>query len=299
MNIKQINWRPLLSNLLRMGTITELLKEAEQKMNCSDSARLDAEILLCDVMQFNRSKIYSHPDQLITGKKLTLFKSLVEQRRQGHPVAHLIGKKEFWSLELTINEDTLIPRPETELLVETALNLVPDNAEYNILDLGTGSGAIAIAIASERQRCNLVATDINTNALDMAKKNAALYELTNIQFLVSDWFKNIPSQTFDLIVSNPPYITQDDEHLSQGDVRFEPKQALVAGPDGMESINIILELAKNFLASDAHLLIEHGHDQKDLVQNSFLINGLKQVTTIQDLSGQDRITFGHCQNWLN
>ena len=279
-----------------MATVTELLQKAEQDINCSSSARLDAEILLCDVMRFNRSKIYSHPDQPVADEKLTLFKSLIEQRRQGHPIAHLTGKKEFWSLELAINEDTLIPRPETELLVETALKLVPDDTECNILDLGTGSGAIAIAIASERPHCNIIATDINANALAMAKKNAAFHGLTNIQFLVSDWYKNIPSQTFDLIVSNPPYIKQDDEHLSQGDVRFEPKLALIAGTDGMQAINIILELAKTFLASDARLLVEHGYDQKELVRHGFLVNGFNQVTTIQDLSGQDRITYGHTLN---
>lgn len=279
-----------------MATVTELLQKAEQDINCSSSARLDAEILLCDVMRFNRSKIYSHPDQPVADEKLTLFKSLIEQRRQGHPIAHLTGKKEFWSLELAINEDTLIPRPETELLVETALKLVPDDTECNILDLGTGSGAIAIAIASERPHCNIIATDINANALAMAKKNAAFHGLTNIQFLVSDWYKNIPAQTFDLIVSNPPYIKQDDEHLSQGDVRFEPKLALIAGTDGMQAINIILELAKTFLASDARLLVEHGYDQKELVRHGFLVNGFNQVTTIQDLSGQDRITYGHTLN---
>jgi len=279
-----------------MHTVTELLQKAEQDMNCSSSARLDAEILLCEVMRFNRSKIYSHPDQPIANEKLTLFKSLIEKRRQGHPVAHLTGKKEFWSLELAINEDTLIPRPETEHLVETALKHIPAHAEYNVLDLGTGCGAIAIAIASERPHCNITATDINANALTMAKKNAAFHKLTNIQFLVSDWYKNIPSQTFDLIVSNPPYIKQDDEHLSQGDVRFEPKLALVAGPDGMQAINIILELAKAYLASDARLLIEHGYDQKGLVQHGFLMNGFKQVTTLQDLSGHDRITYGQTLN---
>ncbi|MCK5499350.1 MAG: peptide chain release factor N(5)-glutamine methyltransferase [Gammaproteobacteria bacterium] len=279
-----------------MATVTELLQKAEQDINCSSSARLDAEILLCDVMRFNRSKIYSHPDQPVADEKLTLFKSLIEQRRQGHPIAHLTGKKEFWSLELAINEDTLIPRPETECLVETSLQLIPDDKECNILDLGTGSGAIAIAIASERPHCNIIATDINANALAMAKKNAAFHGLTNIQFLVSDWYKNIPAQTFDLIVSNPPYIKQDDEHLSQGDVRFEPKLALIAGTDGMQAINIILELAKTFLASDARLLVEHGYDQKELVRHGFLVNGFNQVTTIQDLSGQDRITYGHTLN---
>lgn len=276
-----------------MATVTELLIEAEQNINCSSSARLDAEILLCDVMQFNRSKIYSHPDQLIADEQLVLFKSLIEQRRLGHPVAHLTGKKEFWSLELAINEDTLIPRPETELLVETALQIIPDDTAFNILDLGTGSGAIAIAIASERPLSKIVATDINANTLNMAKKNAAFHALPNIQFLVSDWYNEIPSQTYDLIVSNPPYIKQDDEHLSQGDVRFEPELALVAGADGMHAINIIIELAKPYLTSNAPLLIEHGYDQKELVQHCFLKNGFKQVTTVQDLSGQDRITYGH------
>ena len=276
-----------------MPTVTELLQKAEQDINCSESARLDTEILFCDVMQCNRSRIYSHPEQIVPDDKSVLFQSLIEQRRQGRPIAHLTGKKEFWSLELAINEDTLIPRPETECLVETALQLIPEDAECNILDLGTGSGAIAIAIASERPHSKLLATDINANALAMAKKNAAFHALTNIQFLVSDWYNNIPSQTFDLIVSNPPYIKQDDEHLSQGDVRFEPELALVAGSDGMQAINIILELAKAYLASDARLLIEHSYNQKSSVQEIFLKHDFKQVKTFQDLSGQDRITSGH------
>jgi len=275
-----------------MTTVTELLLQAEQSINCSDSARLDAEILFCDVMQFNRSRIYSHPEQIVPDDKSVLFQSLIAQRQQGRPIAHLTGKKEFWSLQLAINEYTLIPRPETELLVETALQLVPDDTTFNILDLGTGSGAIAIAIASERPNCKIVATDINTNALTMAKKNAETYQLQNIQFYISDWYRDIPSQSFDLIVSNPPYIKQDDEHLSQGDVRFEPEIALVAGADGMQAINMILENAKNYLASDAYLLIEHGYDQRSLVEEAFLKHDFKQLKTFQDLSGQDRMTIG-------
>jgi len=279
-----------------MITVTELLQKAEQIINGSESARLDTEILFCEVMQFNRSRIYSHPEQLVPDDKSTLFQSLIEQRQQGRPIAHLTGKKEFWSLELAINKDTLIPRPETELLVETALQMIPEDAAFNILDLGTGSGAIAIAIASERPDCNIIATDINTNALTMAKKNAATHQLENIQFYLSNWYQNIPPQEFDLIVSNPPYIRQDDEHLSQGDVRFESKLALVAGADGMQAINIILENAKNYLASDACLLIEHGYDQKQLVHEAFLKHDFKQLKTFQDFSGQDRITMGNHQN---
>ena len=275
-----------------MTTVTKLLQKAEQSINCSESARLDAEILFCDVMQFDRSRIYSHPEQIVPDDKLVLFQSLIEQRQQGRPIAHLTGKKEFWSLEFAINEDTLIPRPETELLVETALQMIPDDATFNILDLGTGSGAIAIAIASERPSCKILATDINTNTLAMAKKNAETHQLGNIQFYLSNWYQNIPSQEFDLIVSNPPYIRQDDEHLSQGDVRFEPELALVAGADGMQAINMILEDASQYLASDAYLLIEHGYDQKQLVQEAFLKHDFKQLKTFHDLSGQDRMTYG-------
>jgi len=275
-----------------MITVTELLQKAEQSINSSESARLDAEVLFCDVMKFNRSRIYSYPDQVVPDDKLALFQSLIEQRQQGLPIAHLTGKKEFWSLELAINEDTLIPRPETELLVEIALQMIPEDATCNILDLGTGSGAIAIAIASEKPDCKVVATDINTNTLVMAMKNAETHRLENIKFYVSNWYQNIPSQEFDLIVSNPPYIRQDDEHLSQGDVRFEPEIALVAGTDGMQAINIILENAKQYLASNAYLLIEHGYDQKSLVHEAFLKYDFKHIKTFQDLSGQDRMTMG-------
>jgi release factor glutamine methyltransferase len=194
---------------------------------------------------------------------------------------------------LAINEDTLIPRPETELLVETALQMIPENAAINILDLGTGSGAIAIAIASERPDCKIVATDINNNALTMARKNAETHQIENIQFYLSNWYQNIPSQSFDLIVSNPPYIRQDDEHLSQGDVRFEPELALVAGVDGMQAINMILKNAQRYLASEACLLIEHGYDQRSLVQKAFLKHDFERIKTFQDLSGQDRITLGN------
>jgi len=275
-----------------MVTITELLLKAEQSIHCSESARLDAEILFCDVMQFNRSRIYSHPEQIIPDDKSALFQSLIKQRQKGHPIAYLTGKKEFWSLELAINEDTLIPRPETELLVETALQIIPASAAFNILDLGTGCGAIAIAIASERPNCKIVATDISENVLTMAKRNAETHHLKNIQFYHSDWYQNISLQSFDLIVSNPPYIKQDDEHLSQGDVRFEPEHALVAGADGLQAINMILENAKRYLASDAYLLIEHSYDQKSLVQEAFKKHNFKQLKTFQDLSGQDRMTQG-------
>jgi len=176
--------------------------------------------------------------------------------------------------------------------VDKAIEMVPEDAAFNILDLGTGSGAIAIAIASERPNSKIVATDINANALAMAKKNAQAHQLNNIQFYLSDWYQDIPLQTFDLIVSNPPYIKRDDEHLSKGDVRFEPELALIAGADGMQAISIILENATSYLANNAYVLIEHGYDQKLLVQEVFLKHNFKQLKTFQDLSGQDRITHG-------
>lgn len=275
-----------------MATITELLQEAQQVIDFSDTASLDAEVLLCDVMQFARTSIYAHPEQIVPEEKSALFKALIKQRCEGHPIAHLTGKQEFWSLQLAVNEDTLIPRPETELLVEVALELIPEDAEFNLLDLGTGSGAIAIAIASERPFCNITATDINPGALAIAKKNAAAHRLDNVRFLLSDWYQHLALQKFELIISNPPYIKQNDKHLSQGDVRFEQKLALVAGHDGMQAINIIIENAKNYLANNACLLLEHGFDQKQSVQNAFLTNHFTEVKTLQDLSSQDRVTCG-------
>ncbi len=275
-----------------MVTVAELLRKAEQSINCSAGSRLDAEILLCHVMQTSRPKIYSHPEKTVSDDKTMLFQSLLKQRLQGRPIAHLTGEKEFWSLELAINEDTLIPRPETELLVETALQKIPVDEELNILDLGTGSGAVAIAIASERPRCHLIGTDINKNALTTAKQNAATHCLKNIQFYHSDWYRNIPPQNLDLIVSNPPYIKQGDKHLTQGDVRFESRLALVAGSDGMQAINIIIEHAGAWLADAASLFIEHGRDQKTRVQETFRKHRFKQIKTFQDIAGHDRVTSG-------
>lgn len=275
-----------------MATTKELLLQAEKSISASKTARLDAEIIFCEIMQLHRTRIYSHPEEIIPDDRVLLFQALMKQRQQGHPIAHLTGKKEFWSLELGINKDTLIPRPETELLVEMALQMIPKETKFNILELGTGSGAIAIAIATERPNCKIIASDMNMNALTMAKKNAKTHRLRNIQFYLSDWYQNIPLQLFDLLVSNPPYIKKNDKHLAQGDVRFESKLALLAGMDGLQAIHRILDHAKSYLASDAYLLIEHGCEQKTLVQEIFLKHGFKHVETFQDLSGQDRMTRG-------
>jgi release factor glutamine methyltransferase len=274
-------------------TIARLLTDASTRLENSDSARLDAEILLCDVMQIQRSQLYSYPQQGASQAQSTRFKSLIAQRRQGHPVAYLTGKKEFWSLELTINSHTLIPRPETESLVEIALQVIPKNASWNILDIGTGSGAIALSIACERPSCNILATDIDDHALQVANQNIARHGYNNIRCQRSDWYQDIPQQHFDLIVSNPPYIAQNDHHLAGDGIRHEPKQALVAGVDGMQAIKTILQQAGTYLADGACLLLEHGHNQRPVVTRTFAQNGFKHITTGKDLANIDRYTYGY------
>lgn len=275
-----------------MKTATELLEEAVIHIKNSASARLDAEVLLCHVIDCNRTTIYSQPERPIPDDQSVRFQSLIEKRRNGHPIAYLTGKKEFWSLDLSVNQSTLIPRTETECLVEAALQMIPDDSAFNILELGTGSGAIAIAIASERPDCNILATDIDPQALNTAEKNAATHHINHINFLCSDWYKNIPLQLFDMIISNPPYIAQYDKHLFQSDIQFEPDLALVSGADGMQAINIIVKNAKNYLAGHGYFFIEHGYNQQALVNQCFLKNGFKKTTTLCDLSGHQRITYG-------
>lgn len=273
--------------------IAQLLKTAELSLKHSDSARLDAEILLCYVMQISQSKLFAYPEQAVSNDQITHFQSLITQRKQGYPVAYITGKKEFWSLQLSVNKYTLIPRPETETLVQIALQIIPKNAPWNVLDIGTGSGAIAISIASERPHCNIIATDIDIEALKITQENIAAHQLHNIQCLHSNWYKNIPQQTFDIILSNPPYIRQYDKHLLCDGIKFEPKRALVGGIEGMQAINLILQHSKNYLVNRGYLLVEHGYDQKQLVTQAFLCNRFKGIKTLKDIANLDRISYGY------
>ena len=220
------------------------------------------------------------------------FSDLILQRAKGHPVAHLTQKKEFWSMELQVTADTLIPRPETELLVEEALKLIPIETDFSILDLGTGTGAITLAIASERPLVKITATDISESALQIAKKNANKHNINNITFEKADWFDMANISTYDLIVSNPPYICLNDQHLKQGDVQFEPGSALISGEDGLDDIRTIISGSYKYLKPNAWLLLEHGYNQAAEVRQLFKDSNFTSISTIKDYSGNERVSIG-------
>lgn len=274
-----------------MITVSELLKEAENLLSMPEYARLDAELLLCDVMHFDRSKLYSMPEVIIPVEKVREYKELINKRCEGQPLAYLTGKKEFWSLEFVVNQYTLIPRPETECLVEIALSKIPPHSRYAIADLGTGSGAIAVAIATERPGCKIMATDICVHAIEVARLNAARHEICNIDFVTSNWLDNI-DEKFDLIISNPPYIQDNDCHLKGDGVMHEPKLALCGGPEGMDSIKSIVQDARKHLVTGGWLMIEHGYDQAEKVRAVFNQNGFTEIQSHCDYSKIERVTSG-------
>ena len=278
-----------------MPSIAQALKQASQKLTeTSDSARLDAGVLLCHVLDCTATHLIAWPEKLLNDKQTQTFNQLIEQRHTGIPVAYLIGSKEFWSLNFKVTPATLIPRPDTEILVEFVLNKFSDQKKLKLLDLGTGSGAIAIAIASERPNWEIVATDISTEALSIAAENARQHQITNIQFIESNWFEQLDRQYFDLIISNPPYIAEHDEHLSQGDVRFEPLSALASGETGLDDINRITAQSKKYLKPNGWLAFEHGYNQKQSVYDCFNHYQFQNITQLTDLSGQPRVTAGRC-----
>lgn len=276
-------------------TVAQALAWATQILqNTSDSPKLDAEVLLLHVLDKPKSYLFTWPEAELTEVQLSTFKKLIAERETGHPVAHLVGVREFWSLELEVNNSTLIPRPDTETLVEKALNLdLPTNAK--MLDLGTGTGAIALSLASEQPDWQVTAVDYSEQAVSLAKRNQQKLALNNVTVLQSDWFSAVPNQQFDLIVSNPPYIDELDEHLNQGDVRFEPKSALVAPDNGMADIKLIIEQARQYLAPNGYLLIEHGYQQALLLQEFFAQMAYSNILTIKDMAGCDRVTMAQWQ----
>ena len=259
----------------------------------SRTPRLDAEALVMHVTGLGRNDFLAKPHTSLTANERHSLENLLARRKSGEPVAYLTGGREFWSLNLNISPSTLIPRPETELLVEQALRKIPLNAEWNIADLGTGCGAIALALSKERPRCRLIATDLSLPALDVAKSNAEKFGMSHIEFLEGDWFAPLASRKFELIVSNPPYVAAGDPHLSQGDLRFEPVSALVSGPDGLSAIRHIAEHATLHLKAGGWLIIEHGWDQAREVNSILTKHGYYNIATRKDLSGIDRIT--ECQ----
>lgn len=259
----------------------------------SNSARLDAEILLAHVLMKTRTFLYTYPDEHLTKAQWQSYLQLITQRAAGVPIAYITGSKEFWSLPLKVCADTLIPRPETELLVELTLTMLHDKTTAQILELGTGSGAIALACAFEKPLWQIIACDCSVAALQIAEENAARLEITNVYFYHSDWFENISEkQKFDAIVTNPPYVAANDPHLLKGDVRFEPRLALIGGDDGLAAINFIIQHSLARLHPKGLLLIEHGFDQKSAVESMLNEYGYKDIHCWKDWQGNDRISGG-------
>ncbi len=278
-----------------MPRIDELLKQAETQLVSLDSPGLDAEILLAFVINKPRSYLRAYPEYEPDPSALNEYSRLLARRASGEPVAYLTGEHDFWSLSLKVTPDTLIPRPDTELLVETALEHIAkiETKPINIADLGTGSGAIALALASECTHCQITATDLSVAALEVAKTNAHSHQLTHINFIHSNWCSAFAaSQRFDIIVSNPPYIPENDPHLQSAELTNEPLFALTSGKDGLDAIRQITQQAKAFLNPAGYLLIEHGYDQAEAVQQLFYDNDFQQIETKQDLGGNDRVCIG-------
>ena len=268
--------------------VRDLLKHAEQELIGVKSARLDAEVLLASSLGTNRASLYAHPDQNVPPEAESSFSSLLDKRRQAFPLAYLLGSREFWSMELKVDANTLIPRPETELLVEQALLAIPTKTPCRVLDLGTGSGAIALAIACERPQAEVLAVDISTRALDVARQNAQDLEAENVEFLHSDWFADIDESEFDVIVSNPPYVETRDPGFELGEIRYEPRLALDGGEKGMDAYHHIVPLARDVLCSRGRLLLEHGWQQGPALRELLETEGFQQVQTLKDYAGLER-----------
>lgn len=272
--------------------IREALKRGGKRLIASDSARLDAELLLCSVLNCERSRLYSAPEKELSNKESQAFKDLIALRAEGHPIAHLTHKQEFWSLELRVSPDTFIPRPETELVVAASLKLIPKNTRTTVLEPGTGTGAIAIALASERPLAKITAVDKCRHALNIAKTNAKRHKINNITFIQTDWNEPGIQGRFDIIAANPPYLSSGDPHLNQGDIRFEPLSALASGPDGLDDITTIISNAGQQLNNDGWLLVEHGFQQAQAVTALFKKNHFSSISTLKDYSGLERVSFG-------
>ena len=257
--------------------------------------RRDAQILLCHVLECEQSFLYAHPEHELSTTQTTMFDALLQRRQQGEPIAYLLGYRDFWNLRLHVTPDVLIPRHETELLVETALSHLPESPCL-IADLGTGSGAVACALASERPQWQVIATDQSAAALAVAQHNATQHQL-NITSYQGNWCQALPpDQPFDAIISNPPYIAADEPELQQGDVRFEPISALIATQQGLADIHTIASQAQTHLKSNGLLMLEHGYRQGEPVQTLLQSLGYHSLTTLPDYAGHQRVTLGLAPN---
>ncbi len=278
------------------------MEQLQQVRLDSNTLKLDCEILLLDALNhssapnFKQKKtktwLLTWPEQVLSSAQIQHYLDNLKQRAQGRPVAYITGIKDFWDFSLKVSPDTLIPRPETELLVECALDKLPLKTPLKVLDLGTGSGAIALAIASERPDTEILASDACAQALEVARCNAESLKLPDIQLCLSDWFKNIPEYQFDLIVSNPPYIAPDDPLLETNVQRFEPQSALLAAENGLEAIRQIISGSRNYLKPGGWLMLEHGYNQAEAVQGLLKQYGFKNIQTVKDLNRLDRVNMG-------
>ena len=274
-----------------MATVGQALRDAAIALE-SDEGRGEAELLLAHALQQTRVWLVAHDRDELEPEARLRFAGFLQRRRRGEPVAQIVGQRGFWTLDLVVTTDTLIPRAETERLVELALQHLPNDKSVRVLDLGTGTGAIALAIASERSDIEVTAVDVDARTLAVAQKNAARLGLDRVRFLRSDWFSALAGEMFTMIVANPPYIAEDDSHLDEGDLRYEPRLALASGPDGLDAIRRIVVAAPNHLVSGGVLLIEHGWKQGEAARALMVASGFAEVVTHADLENRERVTQG-------
>ncbi|MDP1558764.1 MAG: peptide chain release factor N(5)-glutamine methyltransferase [Nitrosomonas sp.] len=272
---------------MQLVTIGQALQRS-----CREIDHTDMRILLQHVLNVDHAFLLTHPDQVLTSKQEEIFDQLVARRVNGEPVAYLTGERDFYDLTFKVTPAVLIPRPETELLVEFTLERIPANHACRVLDLGTGSGAIAITIARHRPQVSVVAVDLSADAVSIARMNARNLEVNNISIVTSDWFGELLGEKFDLIVSNPPYVADGDSHLKQGDLRFEPRMALAADADGMACIKKIISAATEYLVPDGWLLLEHGYDQAAACRQLLEEAGYRNTFSRPDLAGIMRVSGG-------
>lgn len=295
-----------MDNITIKQALQEGIKQLEQAKIQSDTLKLDCEILLLTALnqtpaqttapEKTKTWLLTWPEHLLTDDQSKQYRHYLQQRATGKPVAYITGEKDFWSFRLKVTPDTLIPRPETELLVECALQKIPLTKPSEILDLGTGSGAIALAIASERPAACVLASDFSQAALDIAMDNARQLNINNIQFCQSDWFSTIAAQVpehgFDIIASNPPYITHNDPQLEEPVRLFEPESALLSEQNGLQDIIQIIQGCGTFLTPNGWLMLEHGYTQGKVIQTLLNQYGARNISTIDDLNGLQRVTMG-------
>ncbi len=276
-------------------SILSILQSSALLLNSAE-AKLEAQLLLQHVLNVNRAWLIAHENDTLQANNHVAFEALLKRRLSGEPMAYILGEREFFGLPLKVTKDTLIPRADTETLVETALAHLKRGQktthQFNILDLGTGTGAIALAIAKNCPQARVTAVDASKAALEIAKKNAENLNIHNVAFKLSDWFKNLQHQTFDLIVSNPPYIEENDAHLKEGDLRFEPISALASGADGLDDIRQIINQSLVYLKPQGWLMLEHGYNQAEKVADLMANIGLTDIDSIQDLGSNSRVTIG-------